>query len=67
MTDAEQLNTLKDRIAEIDRCFSEATNWGSWMVELANERESIVNRLRAQGYPCEHKYTARSANGGKVS
>ncbi|MFN7883207.1 MAG: hypothetical protein ACK5PF_09375 [bacterium] len=56
----------KLRIAEIDEWFAEATGWGSWMVEAANEREGLVNGLRQEGYLIEHKYQARSSTGGRV-
>jgi hypothetical protein len=52
------------RIAEIDNWFAEATYWGSWMVEAANERESLVNALRKEGHQIEHKHLARSSTGG---
>jgi len=54
------------RIAEIDNWFAEATGWGSWMVEAANERESLVNALRKEGHHIEHKHQARSSTGGRV-
>ena len=54
------------RIAEIDNLFAEATDWGSWMVEAANERESLVNALRKEGHHIEHKHQARSSTGGRV-
>jgi hypothetical protein len=54
------------RIAEIDNLFAEATGWGSWMVEAANERESLVNALRKEGHQIEHKHQARSSTGGRV-
>jgi hypothetical protein len=55
------------RIAVIDRAFEEAKGWGSWMVETANEREALVNRLRAAGHDIEHKWLARAADGQRVS
>lgn len=51
------------RVEEIDREFESATGWGSWMVMLANERERLVDDLRANGYAIEHKWLARC--GGK--
>lgn len=51
------------RIAIIDRAFESATGWGSWMVETANEREALVNRLRAAGHDIPHKWLARTAAG----
>jgi hypothetical protein len=57
------------RIAEIDKIdkwFAEATGWGSWMVDAANEREGLVNALRQEGYRIEHKHQARSSTGGRV-
>lgn len=54
------------RIMEIDKWFEEATGWGSWMVGMANEREHLVNMLRARGHHIEHKYQARTANGGRT-
>jgi hypothetical protein len=47
--------------------FQEAKGWGSWMVECANERERLVDGLKANGYEIEHKYLARSASGGRVN
>jgi len=65
---AKVLRAAKDyeRIAEIDAMFEEATGWGSWMVMAANEREGIVNRLRAEGYDVQHKYQARTASGART-
>jgi hypothetical protein len=54
------------RIAEIDDWFAEATGWGSWMVNAANEREGLVNALRKEGHQIEHKHQARSGTGGRV-
>ncbi|MFN7883656.1 MAG: hypothetical protein ACK5PF_11675 [bacterium] len=54
------------RIAEIDNLFAEAAYYGSWMVELANERESLVNALLKEGHQIEHKHLARSGTGGRV-
>lgn len=54
------------RVAEIDEMFDGATGWGSWMVMAANERESIVDRLRAAGHKIEHKWLARTSGGGKT-
>ena len=59
----EQRDEALERIAQIDHMFEEATGWGSWMVMCANEREALVNRLRAAGLPVEHKYQARNADG----
>lgn len=50
----ETLETATRRIAEIDKMFEEATGWGSWMVECANEREALADQF---GLP--HKYQAR--------
>lgn len=47
------------RISEIDAEFEQATGWGSWMVMVANERERLVDDLRANGYQIEHKNVAR--------
>lgn len=49
------------RIAEIDRNFEQASDWGSWMVECANEREALADKF---GLP--HKYQARASNGSRV-
>ena len=54
------------RIAEIDQMFAEADYYGSWMVEEANDRESLVNALRKEGHQIEHKHQARSSTGGRV-
>lgn len=50
------------RIAQIDAEFEQATGWGSWMVMVANERERLVDDLRANGYHVEHKHLARCGN-----
>jgi hypothetical protein len=42
------------RIVDIDKMFDEATGWGSWMVEAANEREDLANK-----YELPHKWQAR--------
>lgn len=54
------------RIAEIDAMFGSATGWGSWMVMCANERERLVDRLQAEGVQVEHKYRARTSDGGRT-
>lgn len=54
------------RIAEIDSMFEQAVGWGSWMVMAANEREALVNKLRAAGHDIEHKYLVRAADGSPV-
>lgn len=54
------------RIEHIDQMFESATNWGSWMVMCANEREALVNKLNAQGYTLKHKYLARTPDGGRT-
>ena len=51
MTESE----AKKRIAEIDAKFKTATHWGSWMVELANERETL-----AEKFGFAHKHLARA-------
>jgi hypothetical protein len=45
----EQRDEAIDRIAQIDRMFEDATGWGSWMIMSANEREDLVDQLRAGG------------------
>ena len=63
----EQRDEAIDRIAQIDRMFESATGrHGSWMVMLANEREALVDRLRADGLMVEHKYQARLADGSRT-
>lgn len=57
-----ELTSAIKRIVEIDKNFSEAKHWGSWMVEVANEREALAIKW---GFP--HNYQARTANGGRVS
>ena len=57
----------QERIAEIDRLFSESTGWGSWMVAAANERESLVTKLRTEGVQIEHRFQARTGAGCRVS
>jgi len=58
------------RIAKIDAMFTQALidgiDWGSWMVEAANEREGLVKALRKEGHQIEHKHLARSDTGGRV-
>ena len=65
MTDAEKA-AARARIAEIDSWFARDNGWGSWMVEMGNEREAIVNRLRSAGEADEHKHRSRTATGGRV-
>lgn len=48
----------KARVDEIDAMFEGSEGWGSWMVMVANERESLADKF---GFP--HKYQARC--GGK--
>ena len=55
-----------ERIAQIDRDLESATGWGSWMVMAANEREALVDRLRADGVMVEHQYQARLAASARV-
>lgn len=50
------------RIAEIDVMFDYASTWGSWMIELANEREAL-----ATTFGIEQKYQARTASGKLTS
>ena len=52
-----------ERIAEIDKEFEEAPGWGSWMIMAANEREALVEWLRAKGHKVEHKYQVRTGTG----
>jgi hypothetical protein len=59
--------TAMRRIDEIDAMFARATDWGSWMVMAANEREDLVNQLRSHGHDIEHKHLARTESGGRVS
>lgn len=63
-TTDEQRDTL--RIIEIDALFGAAVGWGSWVVEAANEREAIVNRLRALCHNISHRYQARTSGGHRV-
>lgn len=65
MTLGEGADALK-RIDEIDQMFETAAGWGSWMVSCANEREALVNGLRANGVLVEHRYQARTADGGRT-
>ena len=56
------------RLAELDAMFADATGWGSWMVEVANEREALVNKMaREYGVRVPHAHLARTPSGGKVS
>lgn len=43
--DCPALELARERVAEIDTMFEEATGWGSWMVMAANERESLATRF----------------------
>jgi len=54
------------RIKEIDDLFEGATGWGSWMVQCANEREDLVNSLAANGVHVEHRFQARTSDGGRT-
>lgn len=50
------------RIAQIDAMFEEATGWGSWMVDCANERASLVDRLaKYDDTIVEHKYRTNAS------
>jgi len=60
------MEQMLKRIREIDHDFEGATGWGSWMVECANEREELVNTLKALGLTVPHKYQARDKNGNRV-
>lgn len=62
----EQRDEAIDRIAKIDRMFETATGYGSWMVMCANDREELVDQLRAGGIMVEHKYQARLADGART-
>ena len=55
------------RIAEIDTWFAAASAWGSWMVDCANEREGLVESLKADGHDVAHRFQARTDLGGRVS
>ena len=59
-------DTRLTRITEIDAMFSAAKSWGSWMVSASNEREALVNQIRAEGRDIEHKHQARTSAGGRV-
>lgn len=63
---SEDMEKMMKRIREIDRDFEAATGWGSWMVMCANEREDLVNKLKAMGLTVPHKYQARDENGNRV-
>jgi hypothetical protein len=54
------------RIAEIDSMFEQSKSWGSWMVMAANEREALVNKLRAAGHAVEHKWLVRTPDRSPV-
>jgi hypothetical protein len=64
---SEQISDALLRIKNIDELFDGATGWGSWMVMAANEREALVNKLQANGVKIEHKWLARTADGGHTS
>ena len=64
---SEQITVAILRVGQIDRHFKGATAWGGWMVDLANEREVLVNLLKSAGVPIEHKYQARTSGGGRTS
>lgn len=55
------IESARKRVAEIDKMFDEAADWGSWMVMCANEREDLADRF---GF--EHKYLARTAGGERT-
>ena len=63
----EQQFADRKRIAEIDAMFDQASGWGSWMVEAANERERLVDGLREEGFAIAHKHLARTASGERTS
>ena len=67
MMTRDEIDNAELRVAQIDRDFKTATTWGSWMVDLANERENLVNLLKSVGVQIEHKYQARTSGGGRVS
>ena len=62
-----QIDSAEFRVAMIDLQFEAATGWGSWMVDLANERENLVDLLKLAGVQIEHKYQARTSGGGRIS
>ena len=39
---------IRTRIAEIDRDFTAATHWGSWVAEASGERKGLVIRLKKE-------------------
>ena len=57
----------RSRINDIDSMFACATEWGSWMVMCANERERLVDRLRKEGVDIAHKHLERTASGERAS
>ncbi len=61
-----QTDPRRVRIAEIDAEFERAIGWGSWMVMCANEREALVNELRAEGHDIQRKYQARTDDGART-
>lgn len=58
----EETSYVLKRIDEIDKMFAAVTGWGSWMIMCANEREALVDRLRADGVHVEHKFQARTSD-----
>lgn len=64
---AEAVEAAISRIAHIDGMFEAATGWGSWTVGCANERERLTDWLREHGVRCEHRYQARTSDGGRTS
>jgi len=65
LTESERA-TAMDRVQQIDILFENASGWGGWMVMCANEREALVNKLRADGTMIGHKYLARASNATPV-
>lgn len=61
-----ECKTMVERVEQLDAMFSDASGWGSWMVECANERETLMKKLAEHGVMIEHKYQARSSCGGRV-
>jgi hypothetical protein len=52
------------RIAAIDAMFESATDWGSWMVMVANERRTLVTHLNDHGHEIPHRHQAHCDQAG---
>lgn len=54
---------IRQRIAEIDKMFEEATGWGSWMSEASAERRGLVRDAKRLGYTIPDKWVLTCSDG----